>query len=94
MRGVHAAIEQGGAQGFATSDHVPVRHELDVPTFVAALDRRREECGLSWREVAEKTGTSPSTLTRMKQGKRPDVDTFASLSIWLGIPPFRFFNQV
>lgn len=60
--------------------------KLDVRTLVAALDSKRRAKGLSWRQLANKAGVSQSTLTRMQQGKRPDVDTFASLIRWLGMP--------
>lgn len=64
--------------------------KLDVETLVAALDTERQEQGMSWRQVADATGVSASTLTRMQQGKRPDVDTFAALVQWLGIPADEF----
>lgn len=60
--------------------------KLDVEALVGALDSKRRAKGLSWRQLAEKTDVSQSTLTRMQQGKRPDVDTFASLLRWLGMP--------
>jgi transcriptional regulator with XRE-family HTH domain len=60
--------------------------KLDVRVLVGALDSKRRAKGLSWRQLANKAGVSQSTLTRMQQGKRPDVDTFASLVRWLGMP--------
>ena len=59
---------------------------LDIQALVAALDSKRRAKNLSWRQLAKKTDVSQSTLTRMQQGKRPDVDTFASLVRWLGMP--------
>lgn len=35
---------------------------------------------------------SASTLTRMAQGKRPDIDGFAALTAWLGHDPRDFFR--
>lgn len=64
---------------------------LDTEALYAALDQARKERGLSWRGVAAATGVSPSTLTRMAQGKRPDVDGFAALTRWLGVPAETFF---
>jgi len=64
--------------------------KLNVETLVAALDAKRQAKGLSWRQLAGKAGVSQSTLTRMQQGKRPDVDTFASLLHWLGMPAEEF----
>ena len=60
--------------------------KLNVEALVAALDSKRRAKGLSWRQLAKRTGVGQSTLTRMQQGKRPDVDTFASLLQWLGMP--------
>ena len=58
---------------------------FDAEGFYAALDSHRESLGITWKVLAQKTGVSPSTLTRMGQGKRPDVDTLASLASWSGI---------
>lgn len=57
---------------------------LDVAALYAALDKEREARGLSWRTLAKEVGVSPSTLSRMANGQRPDVDAFAALSSWLG----------
>src|SRR5947208_2817870 len=67
---------------------------IDVEAFYAALDAQRQEEELSWREVARHLGISPSTLTRIAQGKRPDVDTFATLLRWLGMSADAFMRPV
>ncbi len=67
--------------------------KLDVGALVAALDSKRRAMGLSWRQLATRAGVSQSTLTRMQQGKRPDVDTFASLIRWLGMPAEVFLKS-
>jgi transcriptional regulator with XRE-family HTH domain len=59
---------------------------VDVPALYAALNRKRRLHDLSWRELAAKLDISPSTFTRMAQGARPDVDTFATLLRWLDMP--------
>ena len=63
---------------------------VDAEGFYAALNLTREAKGLSWKEVANKTGVSASTLTRMGQGKRPDIDTLAGLATWsaIDVPDF------
>lgn len=53
--------------------------------FYRALERRREQDSLSWRQIAHMTGASPSTLSRMSQGARPDLDTVASLAAWAAL---------
>jgi transcriptional regulator with XRE-family HTH domain len=68
--------------------------ELDVGALYAALDQRRQSKKLSWRQAATAAGVSPSTLTRLGQGKRPDVTSFAALLKWLGIPAEHFLTGV
>lgn len=63
---------------------------FDVLGFHAALDSQRIAKGLSWKDVAERAGVSPSTLTRMSQGKRPDVDGLALLLAWSGLDAGQF----
>ena len=40
---------------------------------------------MTWKTVAEQAEVSASTLTRIAQGKRPDVDTLAALCRWSGL---------
>ena len=58
---------------------------FDVVGFYYALDSTRKSRNISWRAVAHEAGISPSTLTRMAQGKRPDVDSLAKLTVWSGL---------
>ena len=66
------------------------RRGFDVAAFHAALDARRAAQGLTWKDVAEQAGVSASTLTRMSQGKRPDVDGLALLLAWSGLDASAF----
>jgi transcriptional regulator with XRE-family HTH domain len=59
---------------------------VDVPALFAAIDAKRRKDRSSWREIAAQLRISPSTFTRLAQGRRPDVDTFATLLAWLGEP--------
>jgi transcriptional regulator with XRE-family HTH domain len=65
---------------------------LDVETLYAALDQRRRSLDLSWRQVAAQASVSPSTLTRLGQGKRPDVQGLAALVSWLEVSPETFLR--
>lgn len=65
---------------------------LDVAGLYAALDSKRKSAEKSWRQVAKEAGVSPSTITRMKDNKRPDVDGFTALVRWLGVPAERFMS--
>jgi transcriptional regulator with XRE-family HTH domain len=58
---------------------------FDNSAFFAALDAHRSAKKLNWKQVAEKSGVSASTLTRIAQGKRPDVDSLAALVAWSGL---------
>lgn len=58
---------------------------VNVEALYATLDTKRRSQDASWREIARELEVSPSTFSRMAQGRRPDVDTFATLLHWLGI---------
>lgn len=64
--------------------------QLDLDMLVATLDAKRKADGISWRELARQADVSASSLTRMQQGKRPDVDTFVALVSWLKMPAETF----
>ncbi len=61
------------------------RGQFDASAFYSALDSQRQSRRLTWKQVAGEAGVSASTLTRMAQGKRPDVDTLAALLTWSGL---------
>ena len=67
-----------------------MKGEFDLAGFYAALDAQRVAMGLKWKDVAEQSSVSPSTLTRMSQGRRPDVDGLALLLAWSGLDASRF----
>ena len=58
---------------------------FDTNAFHAALDAVRQARKLNWKQVAAQSGVSRSTLMRMAQGKRPDVDGLAALIAWSGL---------
>jgi transcriptional regulator with XRE-family HTH domain len=64
---------------------------LNVHVLYGALDAERRARSLSWRQLAKEAGVSPSTLSRLGNGYRPDVDAFARLVQWLNIPAEDFF---
>jgi transcriptional regulator with XRE-family HTH domain len=58
-----------------------------------AIKRRREELGLSLRDVATKTSVSASTLSRIENGTgKPDADNIARLTSWLDVPMERILS--
>lgn len=58
---------------------------FDAESFYRSLDSVRMERRLNWKQVAAESGVSASTLTRMAQGRRPDVDSLAALAAWSGL---------
>ena len=59
-----------------------------------AVRRKREELGLSLRDVADVTGVSASTLSRIENGTgKPDADNIARLTTWLDVPMERIMGS-
>lgn len=56
---------------------------VDYEALYGAINTARQAKNLSWRELAELIGTSPSTFTRLAQGRGIDAATFAGLIAWL-----------
>jgi transcriptional regulator with XRE-family HTH domain len=67
-----------------------LKREVNVAALFSALDSKREAEGLSWREVARELEVNHSIFTRLSKGHRPDVDSFVTLTSWLGMAPERF----
>ena len=58
-----------------------------------AIRRKREELGLSLRDVADETSVSASTLSRIENGTgKPDADNIARLTGWLNMPMERVMS--
>ena len=52
-----------------------------------AIRRKRNETGSSLRDVADETGVSASTLSRIENGTgKPDAENIARLTDWLDVP--------
>lgn len=52
-----------------------------------SIRRKREELGMSLRDVADETNVSASTLSRIENGTgKPDADNIARLTTWLNVP--------
>jgi transcriptional regulator with XRE-family HTH domain len=58
-----------------------------------SIKRKREDAGLSLRDVADETGVSASTLSRIENGTgKPDADNIARLTAWLNMPMERIMS--
>ena len=71
----------------------PAKALVNTEELGRAVKRRREELGLSLRDVADKTSVSASTLSRIENGTgKPDADNIARLTAWLEIPVERILS--
>ena len=62
---------------------------LNTELLARMLKDKRDKKGL--RIVAEEIGNvSAATLSRIEQGKLPDVDTFINICTWLNVPSDTF----
>lgn len=66
---------------------------FDTEAFYAAIDAQRQSRKLTWKQVATQSGVSASTLTRMAQGRSPDVDGLAALLAWSGLNADAFIHD-
>jgi transcriptional regulator with XRE-family HTH domain len=66
------------------------KSHFDAESFYAALDSQRQSRKMTWKAVARASGVGASTLTRIAQGKRPDVDSLAALLAWSGLKADQF----
>lgn len=69
------------------------RGSFDADAFYAALDSVRQVKRANWKQVAAEAGVSASTLTRMAQGRRPDVDGLAALAAWSSLDTDNFIRR-
>ena len=66
------------------------RSEFNRQAFLQALDRKKSDRKLDWKQVADLSGVSASTLILMAQGQRPDVENLARLLHWSGLSADKF----
>lgn len=57
--------------------------KIDTGKLSSMVKSKRGNKGL--RDVSKEIGVSAPTLSRVEQGKMPDVDTFIKLCEWLGV---------
>ena len=68
-------------------------NRFDVAALHAAMDSERRSRRLAWKDVAAESGVSASTLTRLSQGRQPDVNSLAALTTWLGMSADHFMRS-
>jgi transcriptional regulator with XRE-family HTH domain len=65
---------------------------FDSEAFYAALNASRLSRQKTWKDVAEETGVNASTLTRIGQGAKPDVNGLAALLAWSNLKAETFIR--
>ena len=72
----------------------PAVQRFDARSLYEALDAQRAARGLSWRQVAEEIGVSPSALTRTRLGGRMEADGMLAMVRWVGRTAESFVRHV
>lgn len=67
---------------------------FDGQGFYRAVDAERSSRNLNWKQVADQSGVPASTLTRIAQGRRPDVDSLSALIAWSGLNADNFITAI
>lgn len=65
--------------------------QVDIASLAEKLRKKRENRSL--RVVAKEADVSFSTLSRVEQGRIPDLETFAKICAWLKVPPNTFLPE-
>ena len=68
--------------------------KFDSEAFYGALNAVRLSRQKTWKEVAQEAGIAASTLTRMGQGAKPDVNGLAALLDWSKLKAELFIRGV
>lgn len=66
---------------------------FDNDAFYAALNATRLSRQMTWKEVAERTGVAASTLSRIGQGARTDLNGLAALLKWSNLKAETFIRD-
>lgn len=69
-----------------------IEPKFNVESFLAALDAQRHAKRITWKKLSEEAGVPASTLTRMSQGRKPDIDTLTALCRWSGLSADKFMQ--
>lgn len=64
---------------------------LDTLKFSEMIKSKRGNQGL--RQLAEVISVSASTLSRIEQGRLPDIDTYLKICNWLEVSPSYFTKE-
>jgi transcriptional regulator with XRE-family HTH domain len=65
---------------------------FDTDAFYGALNAARLSQRKTWKEIAEEAGVNASTLSRIGQGAKPDVNGLAALLAWSNLKAETFIR--
>lgn len=65
---------------------------FDLNQVHGALDERRRTEGLTWAQLADALGCTPSRLTNLRTASLADMDLTMRVTQWLAMPAARFVH--
>jgi hypothetical protein len=68
------------------------RLRWDLNQLHTALNQRRQERGLTWSELAQELGCTPSRLTNLRTARMADLDLTMRVTQWLEKPAAEFIH--
>jgi hypothetical protein len=68
------------------------RLRWDLAEVHAALAEQRRQQGLTWAELADELGCTPSRLTNLRTARLADMDLAMRITQWLGRPAAAFIH--
>jgi hypothetical protein len=68
------------------------RLRWDLNQLHAALNEQRQERGLTWTELAQELGCTPSRLTNLRTARMADMHLTMRITQWLGKPAATFIH--
>jgi hypothetical protein len=68
------------------------RLRWDLSQLHSALNDQRRERGLTWGQLAEEIGCTPSRLTNLRTARLADMDLAMRVTQWLGRPAAAFIH--
>ena len=66
---------------------------FDSKALFTALDKKRTQQDMTWKQVAEEIGISQSTIQKTKSGGRMEVDGMLQMVDWLSVPVETFVKR-
>ena len=68
------------------------RLRWNLSELYVALNAQRQERGLSWRDLAETLGCTPSRLTNLRTARQADMGLVMRITQWLNKPAAEFIH--